>query len=159
MGEVTEALIAALEAGGPQAQDSLVDVSELLRKAWQPGFEPAFAHLEAEHISHDEAARLRQALADYCEREKSAPHRRAALATLAKEGRPQLQSQLARELHLTLEAHRSLSGDLFQLLLALEDVGESVFSKEQHSRSIEDVRTNVEAAAAYLRRHGLLVPY
>jgi len=159
VGDVTRTLIAALEAGGSQARECLIDTSELLRKAWNPGFVPALEHLQAEHISAEEASRLRQALADYCERETSASHRRAALTTLAKQGRPDLRSQLTTELHLTLEAHRVLSGDPFQLLVALEDVGEHVFPKEQHSRSIDEVRTNVHAAAAYLRQHGLVVPY
>ena len=76
------------------------------------------------HITAEEAGLLRQALADYCQAEGAAAHRRTALATLAKEGRPELQAQLEKELHLALQAHRVLSGDLFQLLLALEDVGE-----------------------------------
>jgi hypothetical protein len=158
MGDVTRSVIASLEAGGDEAREHLLDASELLRKAWNPGFVPAFEHLQAEHISGEEASRLRQALADYCERERSGAHRRAALATLAKEGRPDLRAQLVTELHLTLEAHRVLSADLFQLLLALEDIGEDVYPKEKRSRSLTDVRTNADAAVAYLQRHGFVVP-
>jgi hypothetical protein len=159
VGEVTRKLIATLEGGGPAARECLLDVSELLRKAWHPGFAPAFAHLQAEDITAEEAGLLRQALADYCQAEGSAAHRRTALATLAKERRPELQAQLEKELHLVLQVHRVLSGDLFQLLLALEDVGESVFPKELRSRGIDAVQANVDVAAAYLRRKGTLVPY
>jgi hypothetical protein len=159
VGEVTRKLIASLEAGGPAARDCLLDVSELLRKAWHPGFVPAFDHLQAENITPEEAGLLRQALADYCQAEGSAAHRRMALVTIAKEGRSELQAQLQTELHLTLQAHRVLSGDLFQLLLALEDIGESVFPNELRSRGIDAVQANVDVAAAYLRLKGTLVPY
>jgi hypothetical protein len=115
--------------------------------------------LQAEDITPDEASLLRSALADYCQAEGSAAHRRIALAALAKEGRPELQARLATELHLTLQAYRVLSGDLFQLLLALEDIGESVYPEGQRSRSFDAVQTNVEAAETYLRRKGTLVPY
>ena len=108
VGDVTRKVIVALETGGPQARECLLDASELLRKAWNPGFVPAFEHLQAEAISPDEAGQLRQALADYCEREKAASWRRTALTSLAKEGRPDLRPQLVTELHLTLEDRKSV---------------------------------------------------
>jgi hypothetical protein len=159
MGQVTERLIAQLEAGGSGARDCLLEVSELLRKAWHPGFTPVFEHLVAENISQEETLRLREALAAYCARELSAPDRRRGLVTLAREGQPKLVKELVPELHLVLEAHRVLSNELFQLLLALENVGEKVYPDGVSSRSLDKVQANADAASAYLLARGIAVPY
>jgi hypothetical protein len=158
MGNETEKLIAALNVGGAAARDSVIFVDELLRKAWPPGFTPAFEHLEAEQIDSDDASRLREALAAYCSREPDASGRRHALSTLSKNGDASIKKDLVRELHLALEAHRVLSAQLFQVLLALENVGEHVYPGELASRGINAVQVNVEAAERYLLDHGIAVP-
>ncbi|MDP7129481.1 MAG: hypothetical protein QF437_03285 [Planctomycetota bacterium] len=155
MGEWTQKLIERLELGGSAARESLTDVEELLRKAWSPGFVPAFKHLQAEEITNEEAGRLRQALADYCQCEASASCRRTGLAILARKGEANLRDQLTRELHVLFEAHRVLNSDLSNILQALENIGEEISPKGD----VMEVDAIVEAAQNYLRRRGIRVPY
>jgi hypothetical protein len=56
-----------------------------------------------------------------------------------------------------LEAYRALSGELSELLLALNDIHE-LEDVELPGTPVEHQR-NAEVAAAYLRRQGITVPY
>jgi hypothetical protein len=157
--DLTKRLIATLDAGGVAARECLQEVGELLRKAWQPGFVPFGEALQAEESTSDEVVRLREALAAYSRTESDASARRTALSILAKEGSPELREQLVAELHDCLTTHRIVSREIFQLILALEDVGESVFSSGLRSRSLAAVETNVNAASDYLGKQGIQVPW
>ena len=159
MGELTQRVTRQLQAGGEEARAALLDASELLRKAWNSGFRPAFDYLEAEDVTPDEANELRHALQQYCERETSAPHRRMGLSALAKQGEQYVVDDLARELHILLEAQTGLNRDLYQLLLALENVGEQVYPEGERGSSVTEVQRNTDAARAYLARRGTMVPY
>jgi len=61
-------------------------------------------------------------------------------------------------LHICLEVQRVIGWDIFQLLLALEELGEQIFPPEKTSRSLTDLEENVEMASDYLQRVGINVP-
>ena len=151
-------VIESLERGGMGARDVLVDAHELLRTAWVHGYRSPFPDLEEERITSAEANELRRALADYCASETSGSHRRFALANLARTSGYDLRKQIAAELHICLEVQRVIGWDIFQLLLALEELGEQIFPPEKTSRSLTDLEENVEMASDYLQRVGINVP-
>ena len=161
MGYETERLIKLLQAGGPPARECLVEVDELLRKAWIHGFVPAWKHLQDEEIDSEGAGRLREALAQYCEKAVNSAGRRAGLCTLSERGGqdPELKKALVSELHLALEAHRVLSADICSILGALEKLGEKVYPDSRRHGGITEVQENVDAANADLLANGIAIPY
>jgi hypothetical protein len=159
VGDLSKRLIATLAGGGISAREVLPTVGELLRKAWQPGFVPSGVGLQSEEISVEDAARLRDALFAYYRNERDASARCTALSILAKEGQPELRDSLVSELHDVVRALRVAGRGLFQLLIALEDVGERVFPQEQRSRSLAALERNLGAADQYLEKHGTSVPW
>jgi hypothetical protein len=137
----------------------LIYASELLRRAWQPGFVPAFPELAHEDLSDAEVHRLRAALAAFYERPShSGTDRRFALWTLAKDPASDVVPALIRELHFLLEAHRIIDGDMFQVLLALRDHGEPVYPPEKRSFGLLDIQENVHSAEQYLLSRGHRIP-
>ena len=159
MGELTKHFIVLLEGGGEPARQVLQQVGELLRKVWQPGFTPFGETLQQEEITAEDAVRLRDALTVYYTSESDVSARRTAVSILAKEGRPELREQLVAELRNLLTEHRVLSRELFQLLLGLEDIGESVYPQGVRVREVTAVDINVKAASDYLVKQGILVPW
>jgi len=158
MGTMFEAALVALRQGGDEARGCLLFVSEALRKAWAPESETIFEELERSGVSAEQAAALREALASYYSRSDSDLARRECLTILAQSGDRGLRDDLLRELQLHFEVHRAVSGGLYQLLLALQDIGERPFPPNSRSTSIDYVQQNVEAAEAFLALHGYRTP-
>ena len=158
MGTMIEAALVALRQGGDEARGCLLFVSEALRKAWTPESETIFEELERSGVSAEQAAALREALASYYSRAESEFARGECLSILAQSGDRGLRDDLLRELHLHFEIHRAVSGGLYQLLLALQDIGERPFAPNISSTSIDHVQQNVEAAEEFLALHGYRTP-
>lgn len=159
MGDVSRRVIESLGIGGDVARDALEDAGELLRMAWQPGFVPFKAALAQEAMTPEEAALLRAALVAYSESEGDGSSRVAALSILAREGRPELRDRLVNELQRLLTSYRVVAREMFQVLLALEDVGDRPFPQHVMSRRLTAVEENASAASSYLQARGLLVPW
>jgi len=159
MGQITKDLIHQLSQGGEPARASLFRVSELLRKVFSTGFQPCFPELVHEKPTNAEISSLIAGLADYYETESLASKRREAVRVLACDTEIDVKDKLVRELHLALSVHRQISGDLYQLLFALERSGERVYDEDKSGRCIGEVQENVDAAANYLLGHGIRVPY
>lgn len=159
MSDIVEEAIQALARGGHAARGWLLFVSEAMRKAWSPTMQTAFETLDERGVTSEEGGRLREALVRYYVATSDEPTRRECLRILARHGGGELKEDLLHQLHLLFEIHRSVAGDLSQILLALEDIGECVYPAHQQSHGLPDVQANVEAADQYLRNHGFKIPY
>ena len=130
----------------------------IVAEHWAPESRTIFGELERSGVSAEQATALREALASYYSRSDSDLARRECLTILAQSGDRGLRDDLLRELQLHFEIHRAVSSGLYQLLLALQDIGERPFPPNTSSTSIDYVQQNVEAAEAFLALHGYRTP-
>jgi hypothetical protein len=158
MGTLTRRIIEGMRRDDPEVLRDLWVVSDLLRKGWQPDYHSGFADLDAEAVSSEEAAELREVLLDSLHRQTQADKQRRLLFTLAGGGDQSVKERLLHEVHLALELTRAAAGNLWTALIELDHLGEDVFPRSLTSRGIDQVADNIEAATNYLRKRGILVP-
>lgn len=159
MPDIIEEAVEVLNRGGPEAREWLRFISEAIRKAWSPDMLTVFESLDDRGVTAEEGGRLREALVAYYSRIGDEPTRRECLRILARHGGPELKDDLIRQLHLIFEVHRSIANDLYQIIVALENIGEKVYPSHQSSNSVREVQANVDAADRYLREHGFNIPF
>jgi phosphoribosylformylglycinamidine (FGAM) synthase PurS component len=159
MGKLARDTIEKLHAGGTLAHSAAATAEELLRKHAAPHFQSHLAEVNAEGLSDDEAAAVRQALHSAVQKAENVRARRNFLFVLARTGDPSVKADVEDELAAVLVEQREAASSLWFALTALDAIGEAVFADDLQSAGIDSVEGNVRCAERYLGRLGRSIPH
>lgn len=158
MGELTKSIIQRVKAAktAEDLEGWVWKASDLMAKTSMQEYHSGFAEIDAEVVTPDERDQLRSALLEALNR-NSAPNFVSPIidalgSTHDKSLRPLFVDYLTRYL-------RQLKDNnyvVYATLLALHDIGESVYEKNSSGQSVIEIDKNIRQAHEYLSRQGII---
>ena len=133
--------------------------SDLIRKAASSGYSSGFGEIDRESVSEAEEKELQQALLNALPRNKSPRYVAPILSALSSSRDASLLPLWIEHLAQHLELLKAANAVLYTTMTALNELGESVFDKNQRSRDVTNLEMNVNQASKYLHERGVTVPW
>jgi len=159
MGAFTKKILQQLETCEDMQDDTdCVQIAgDLLSRHTVRNFQSHFyPEVDREKVSAQEAQALKTALLNLYQRQPKNFARGTVLWALGKSHDVTLKDFFVQETHTLAEAVTEANGTLFQVLIALEGIGEPVF---EETRSIDEIAINLEQARKYLAQYGIVIPW
>jgi hypothetical protein len=154
--KITQAIEQEIEHGR-KINDDFIKAGCLLETHFQKrpsSLLEIFPELQDQTISEEEVLELKQSLIKFIKESPSHANSSTAIKLLALARDPTLKEFFISQLRLNLEWRKAIA--VFELLLALENLGEKIFytsdSKFIGSRSYNDTDTNFPVAKRYLEK-------
>jgi hypothetical protein len=164
MGILTQQVIAGLHQGASEGElhEHLRKAADLLVKTANPNYRSGYDDIDTEQVSQVEGEQLKQAVVMIIESSHDPTILTSAFFVLGKSYDAAFKEVYLEHLHASLSRLKQYNGLVFQLLIALDNLREDIFERDEHgqsSQSVLDIEKNVRQAQNYLMRHDIVVPW
>lgn len=159
MGELTRGVIQKIEKAKEfdDIKDWIWMAGDLMRRASSSGFCSAFKEIDQEVVDDDERTALKNAALNALTRNFDPMWVQSFLSVLRGANDSDLLQVWIEHLTQFQSTLKESNGIVFNILLALKDLGEPVF-QDARSLCVVDVDRNMAEADKYLRKHDILIP-
>jgi hypothetical protein len=164
MGTLAQQVIARLQQTerADEFHESIGLAADLLAKAANPNYHSDTNDIDMESVSPVEGEQLQRALVAIIQSGHNPATLASAIFALGKSYDPTLKELYTAQLQASLHHLKQYNGLVYQLLIALSNIREDVFERDQYgqsSQSLLNVEKNVRQAQDYLLRHDIAVPW
>lgn len=159
MGELTRRVINGINSASSfdDFRDWIWMGGDLIRRADSAGFHSGFEEIDHEQVSEVERRELKEALLAALPRNSDPAYVGSILSALRDTFDPERKPLWVEYLTKYLGLLTASNAIVFEILLALGDLGEPVF-KGRMSRCSADIEVNVKEAREFLGKRGIQVP-
>jgi hypothetical protein len=136
--------------------------SDLLAKSHSKEYHSGFAEIDDEVVSSDERDQLRSALLEALKRNSDPRFVSQIIDALGRTGDESLKQLYVDYLARHLRQLKDSNGVVYAALLALSEIGESIYERSPDGSSSQGVvyaDKNIRQADRYLEKHRIIVPW